>query len=239
MILFQQNSFEKNLILILISIQVTHRKYVNLLAYSKNSKRETAASFYQCAETINHQRKHTNPSSLSDFQPVRPSFVAVSFRPRVHRRSRRNTKTTIYDCRRSRSELISPDFTSAPSNPTDRSLRLFYFFPPRRLLFLPPPPPLPLYSRQDETERNLVRRPALPFACIAKRAVRSSITTVRTRWLRRARRKEMIDEGEDGKRERKGQEEIGGRIERRRKGRRTESGRERHGGGAFLLVGPH
>lgn len=42
----------------------------------------------------------------------------------------------------------------------------------------------------------------------------------------------MIDEREGGKREGKGQEEIGGRVE-------TENGRERHDEGAFLLVGPH
>lgn len=130
-----------------------------LHVYSKNrSKRETAASFYQCAETINHRRKHEFIISLGFLT----RSAAVSFRPCAHRRSRRNTKTTIYDCRRSRSELILPDFTSAPSNPTDRSLRLFCFFSSPRLLLS--------CSHQDETERIPAQRLALPFACITKKS---------------------------------------------------------------------
>jgi len=76
------------------------------------------------------------------------------------------------------------------------------------------------YSCRDETERNPARRPALPFACIAKRAVRSSITTVRT-VLHRARRTEMI-EGEDGERERKRQDSRMARDRERRRGLRME-----------------
>lgn len=83
------------------------------------------------------------------------------------------------------------------------------------------PPPLVLTSGWDRKKPRATSRAACPSRASQKRAVRSSITTVRTVV---ARRKEMIDEREDGKRERKGQEEIGGRVRdrERRGGRRME-----------------
>lgn len=160
---------------------------------------------------------------LSDFQPVRRPFAAVSFRPRAHRRTRRNTKTTIYDCRRSRSELISPDFTSAPSNPTDRSLRLILFFP---LVFFFSTSSSSTSSRthvrmgQKEIPRDV---PRCPSRASQKRAVRSSITTVRTVVASSAK------EGDDRRKARRKERRKGtrgnrrtGRDGERKGGRRVE-----------------
>lgn len=129
-------------------------------------------------ETITHRRKHEfiiAPRLSKPFGRRSPLLSGRSYR---RERSTRNTKTTIYDCRRSRSELISPDFTSAPSNrpAVPRSL----LFP----LISHPLPPVRYHpvgrasgTRQKEIPRDV---PRCPSRASQKRAVRSSITTVHT-----------------------------------------------------------
>lgn len=208
--------------------------------YSENRPgRETTASFYRCVETINQRRKHEFIISLGF--PTHSAAVCRGFFPAAHRRSRRNTKTTIYDCRHSRSELILPDFTSAPSNPTDRSLRLFYFFPSSSSSSSPLPPPLPplvLTSGWDRKKSCATSRTALRVHR-KKGRFGSSITTVRMVVASCAK------EGDDRRKGRRKERKKGTRgnrrmsRERERERERTQSRRERHGWGTFLLVGPH
>lgn len=122
----------------------------------------------------NSSAQTLNSSSVSGFA-TRSAAVRRCFFPaaRTSERSRRNTKTTIYDCRRLRSELISPDFTSAPSNrPFPSSLSSFFFSPTSSSSsFSSTSCRMRVETRQKEIPRCPSRAPQ-------KRAVRSLITTV-------------------------------------------------------------
>lgn len=120
----------------------------------------------------NSSAQTLNSSSVSGFA-TRSAAVRRCFFPaaRTSERSRRNTKTTIYDCRRSRSELISPDFTSAPSNrPFPSSLSSFFFYPTSSSSSST--------SCRTRVETRQKEIPRCPLRAPQKRAVRSLITTV-------------------------------------------------------------
>jgi len=117
--------------------------------------------------------------------------------------------------------------SSAPNNPTAPFVPFAFFLCLLLhflLLFLLS------YSHQDETERNPANVPRCPSRVSQKRAVRSSITTVRTVVASSAKEEDDRRRGrwKERKRERKGQEEIDGGEKEKENGT-GESGRKRRG----------
>lgn len=90
---------------------LVHSGIVKSSEYKRGQPLPFPISAARRIKTIAH-RAQTRIHHRSLGFPIR-SLLSLRAHPQ-ERRSRRNTKTTIYDCRRSRSELISPDFTSAP-----------------------------------------------------------------------------------------------------------------------------
>lgn len=176
---------------------------MNSLVNSKNrSKRETAASFYQFAR----KRWITGTNANSSSSPGFSACLAV-----VHRRFFLTARTAKKQKEYKDDNLrLSPlaqriDFTgfherAQVTRPTAPFVSFAFFF----LLSSSSSSRTHVRMRQKEIPCDV---PRCPSRASQKRAVRSSITTVRTV------RREMIDEREDGKRERKGQEEIGGWVE--------------------------
>lgn len=114
--------------------------------------------------------------------------------------------------------------SSAPNNPTAPFVPFAFFLYLLLhflLLFLLS------YSHQDETERNPANVPRCPSRVSQKRAVRSSITTVRTVVASSAKEEDDRRRGrrKERKRERKEQEEI----EKEKENGTGESGRKRRG----------
>lgn len=145
------------------SLLFVHIKY-------RTNERATASSRPRArapAETIIHRRERE--FIIAPPNPPGRDSPLLSDRARaVHRRrSRWNTKTTtttIYDCRRSRGELISPDFTSAPEQPTQPPLG-----PARSFFSLLPVLSLPTVSSsisfrlgRDGRKSRATTLPALP-----------------------------------------------------------------------------
>jgi len=134
--------------------------YIDFNLASKHRAREKSIEYERERASA---RIHPRVSIVSRPLPGFPGAVRRRFFPAARASDKRtNTKTTIYDCRCPRGELISPDFTSTP-RVTDRPL--------------PPSPPTPRAPRR----RSTLSFSALPRALAAKKgaSVAGNRTTVR------------------------------------------------------------